>query len=332
MPASLQLEHVVATLSCGEELRIPYWHIRSGRGGPQFLVLAAQHGNEVNGCEASRRFGRVAADALVRGDVYIVPFGNLLALRHRRSHISLKAEQPYAEDGGHNMNRTWPGDADGNDTERVSFALHQTIVEHCTHVLDFHAWSRFSATGAILRRGYEPSEALGRVSAIRFIHPGTVKKGPRGHTTLGGLLNDTARAGITIELAPQWAVVEREVRRGLRAATNIAKQLGMMEGEPEGTDAPQFYLDEVAVVEVRAEHEGLFVEASVATWDYVEVGQRLGHIMLPDTLEVVEIAVPVAGYLLRFGAHRRHSDVALPAMHPYADEGDLLAAIVAAEP
>ena len=41
------------------------------------------------------------------------------------------------------------------------------------------------------------------------------------------------------------------------------------------------------------------------------------------------ILAPVSGRLRGYGCHRMHADVALPAMHPYASEGDSLAVIAA---
>jgi len=57
-------------------------------------------------------------------------------------------------------------------------------------------------------------------------------------------------------------------------------------------------------------------------------GQRLGHLIRADNLQTVEIIAPVAGYLYSYGCFRSHSDVQLPAMHPYAEVGDVLAGIM----
>ena len=139
MSADATLDYAVATLTNGSEVRTPFWRLDSGEEGESFLVTAAQHGNEVQGCEVIRRFREVCEGELRRGIVYLVPFANLPAVRHRRSHINLGPEQPYADDEGHNMNRTWPGKADGNETERLAHSLHEAVVKHCTRCLDLHS-------------------------------------------------------------------------------------------------------------------------------------------------------------------------------------------------
>ena len=335
MAVDSTLEYAVVELSDGSELRTPYWRLDSGQGGETFLVIAAQHGNEVQGCEVIRRFKQVCEKELQGGTVYLVPFANLPAIRHRRSHISLGPEQPYGDDEGHNMNRTWPGKADGNDTERLAHSLHEAVVQHCTRCLDLHSWSRFTATCTLARLDEGPSEQMAEASAIRFIQwrPAPAD-GPVTPTTIGGMFNDSGRGAITIELAPQWVIRDKEVTAGLRAAMNVAKILGMIDGELELLDGPAvaFTREELEerMHEVKAPCSGMFVEAGLATSDHVEEGQKLGHIIRDDNLETVEIHAPATGYLWNYGCFREHCDVALPPQHPYASDGDMLASVMSA--
>lgn len=47
----VKVDHAVATLQDGSKLATPFWRIESGKDGPSLLLLAAQHGNEVQGVE-----------------------------------------------------------------------------------------------------------------------------------------------------------------------------------------------------------------------------------------------------------------------------------------
>jgi len=334
MALEATLDYAIATLTDGSQVRTPFWHMDSGRAGESFMVLAAQHGNEVQGCEVIRRFREVCAQGLRAGEVFLVPFANLPAVRHRRSHISLGPEQPYGDDEGHNMNRTWPGDPEGNDTARVSHSLHEAVARHCSRCLDFHSWSRFTATATLARSDNEHSTAMARASAIRFINWRPGGGNPGGGTTIGAHFNnDPARGAITIELAPQWVIRPKEVAEGLCAATNCAKLFGMLDGEPEPLDGPyvEFGLDaeadEARLHKLEAPCAGLFMEAGLQTSDRVDEGQFLGHLIREDDLATVEFHAPVTGYLWNYGCFREHSDVGLPGQHPWADAGDLLASV-----
>ena len=328
-----RLDHAVATLSDGSELRTPFWHIDSGVPGEALLVTAAQHGNEVQGCEVIRRFREVCERELVAGEVWLVPFTNLPAVSHRRSHINLGPEQPYADDEGHNMNRTWPGNADGNDTERVAYSIHEAVVRHCSRCLDLHSWSRFTAT-ATLAREEGLSAEMARVAGIRFIQWRQPPQGNTGGTTLGALFNDSGRGSITIELAPQWVIREKEVALGLRAATNLAKLFGMIDGKVEQIDGNYVEFgrgsedDQARKHEIEALHSGLFIEAGLKTSDRVTAGQLLGHLLREDNLATIEVTSPVSGWLWEYGCHRPDCDVALPPQHPYAECGDALALVI----
>ena len=85
--ATVKVRSVTANLRDGK-LRIPYWDVDTGRGGPCLLVTAALHGNEVQGAEVIRRFRDIAVRDLASGRVLLVPFANLSAVRKRRPHIT----------------------------------------------------------------------------------------------------------------------------------------------------------------------------------------------------------------------------------------------------
>jgi len=332
-----EVRYVLAERHTGELVRVPYWHLRAASRGPALLVLAAQHGNEVQGCEVLRRFAEICRQELLRGEIYLLPFANLPAVRHRRSHTTLQAEQPYADDRGENMNLTWPGDPQGNDTQRLSYAIYQEIGCRCEVVLDFHSWARFTASCSLPRADYAPSLALAEAAQLRFNQeraaPQRSAAAPR---TIAALFNDDGRAGLSVELSHQWLLREKEIQLGLRAACNIARHLGLLPGDIERLEGPQLFFHEAELRQrlqiVRAPQSGLFVENGLETADYVPAGQALGHLLCDEDLQTIEIVAPVSGYLWQYGCHREHADVRLPAMHPYADAGDILAALFPGPP
>jgi uncharacterized protein len=330
MSASCELLYVPATLNDGQTTRVPYWHVDSGQPGERFLVTAAQHGIEVNGCEVVRRFRDACRTDLRCGEVFLFPFTNLPALRTRRSNLTAQPEQPHGDTIAHNMNYHWPGDPEGNDTLRLTRALYDAVVNSCTCCFDIHSWSRFTASATLLRDGLAESRRLGEVVPLRF------REFIAAPQEVGGMIDSIfcvrGQGAVTVELAPQWAIREDPVRQGLQAAINMARVLGMMEGEPELLDGPivEFHQDswQERTHLLTAPRAGLFVEQDLRAGDQVGEGQELGHVIADDDLAVMPIIAPVDGYLWLYGCHRSHSDVALPAQHPYADAGDTLAGIM----
>src|SRR5690554_6845552 len=63
------INYADATLEDGRIISILFWRVDSGRDGPSLALVAAQHGNEVQGSEVARRFQQVCATQLVAGSV-----------------------------------------------------------------------------------------------------------------------------------------------------------------------------------------------------------------------------------------------------------------------
>ena len=329
MAAEITLSHVETTLTDGETLRTPWWEIDSGADGPVLLIIAAQHGNEVQGIEVLRRFAPICAEGLVSGTALLVPFGNLLAIRHRRNSSMLGPEEKHTElHKQFNINGLWPGDPLGNDVERLAFSLDQELVQRCTHVIDLHCWNRFWASATLGWDGAD-SAKMADAAATRFTWRRATPDTPASHTQIRNIVVGRGGSAMAIEFAGQYCVYEREVQVGVRAMCNVAKVLGMMEGEPEiSPDCGLDITDENTTV-IAAPCSGLFVEQpGMALEDRVEAGQRLGHIIRDDDLSIVEINAPVGGWIWRLGSHRPNPDVSLADMHPYSDPGDPLASIV----
>jgi len=326
---TVEVEHAIADLSDGRTLATPFWRVRSGREGPSLLVVAAQHGNEVQGAEVIRRFMALCADGLATGEGWLVPFMNLPAIGERRNSAGLGPEEKGTERAlAANMNLVWPGDPRGDDVERVVHALDQAIVGHCTHCIDLHCWNRFWATATLATDDGGESRAMGEAAGTRFVSwcppPETSDRPAQIRTVVmrrGG-------AGMAMELAGQYVVIERQVRTGLRAVTNVARMLGMLEGDPDPAPDTGIPVRDDNTVVVEAPCAGLFVAEALQLEDRVEAGQLLGHIIRDEDLGSVEVTAPAGGWLWRFGCHRPDPDVKLPDQHPYSDPGDPLASIV----
>jgi predicted deacylase len=234
----------------------------------------------------------------------------------------MKPEQPYGDDRGHNMNRWWPGKRSGNDTARIPFAVYQAFGDQATHALDLHCWQKYAAPAVLVRDAPGVRELAGKLGH-RFVDV----RPPSDHT-LGGYFSATGRIGVTYEFSGQYAVDEKQVRRGLRLITNMARTIGLLPGRPLRGDDPVLFSDQCATREVKAPCSGLFVAApGLELCQPVEKGVLLGHILSDANLNRREIRSPAAGFLRAHGASRANCDVAMPGHHPYVTRGERLAVI-----
>lgn len=331
MSPEMTLRHVETMLTDGETLRTPWWEIDSGAEGPALMIIAGQHGNEVQGTEVIRRFAAICAEEMVGGRGLLVLFGNLPAIRHRRNSIMIGPEEKHTDlHRKYNLNGQWPGDADGHHIQRLAHDLYEQLVTQATHVVDLHCWNRFWATCTLATDdGDGDSRRMGDAAGTRF----TTWRPPAESDALPAQIRTAAYLNgasvMAMEFAGQYCVYEREVLTGLRAMTNVAKALGMLDGEPRIPPDSGIVPTAGNTSLIEAPCRGLFVEEpGIALEDRIEAGQRLGHILRDDDLSVVEIISPVDGWLWRYGRHRESCDVRLPDWHPYSDPGDPLASIV----
>ena len=325
----LRVQHVHTRLGDGSALSTPWWEIDSGADGPVLLIIAAQHGNEVQGTEILRRFAPICASGIVRGRAILLPFGNIPAIRHRRNSVMLGPEEKHTETHSRfNMNSLWPGDPAGNDIERLIASLDEALVQHATHVVDLHCWNHFWAAAAL---SWEVGDGpmMAEATGMRFVWLRGQPELRTDHTQIRNIVVGRGGSGLAIEFSGQYCVYEREVRAGVRAMENVAKVLGLLDGEPEIPPDTGINITPENTTQIDAPCGGLFVEApGLRVEDRVEAGQKLGHIIREDDLTTVEITAPVGGWLWRYGRHQGDCDVSLPDQHPWADPGDPLASVV----
>ena len=109
----------LARLPSGVELETTF-HTYGDGDGPTLYVQAAQHGREINGSEVLRRLhGQLLARKDdFSGTLVAVPVADPITF----DRVSYTA--PEALDSVNaNMNRCWPGDAEGTLHERMEAAL-----------------------------------------------------------------------------------------------------------------------------------------------------------------------------------------------------------------
>jgi len=328
------VEDAEVILGDGTFLPVPYWRVDSGKDGPSLALIAAQHGNEVQGAEVARRFADVCAEQLVSGSVWLIPMANPQAVRRRRHSINLGPEEPItkARLEGYNMNLVWPGNPEGNDTERTASALTRSVLRYCSHLVDIHCWSHFTAAETLSVNDHEASRPLGEVTTTRFI---SYRSTPKLQMA-SQVIRQQGGGAIEIELSGQFQMRERQIITGLDSMINIAILLGMIKGEPKLLKGKRAVREAGNSHILKAPCSGLFVPAAgkdrksnLIPDDYVEEGQTLGYMIRDNDLEEVIVTSPVTGYLWQIGAcHSSMCDQSLPAQHPYTEEGETISCIV----
>ncbi len=126
----------------GREIQIPVIVIKGAQSGPTIGITAAIHGNEVNGVAAIHRALEDIDPRIIRGTILAIPGLNPSAIyRYQREH----------EDGT-DLNRIFPGDAQGNESEQLVAMITKKILPHISFLVDLHTAS-FGRENSLYARG-----------------------------------------------------------------------------------------------------------------------------------------------------------------------------------
>ena len=272
----------------------PYFSIAGARSGPTFLVTAGIHAAEYTGIEAAIRLGRALSPADVAGTIVIVPLLNRPGFYERSIYVN-----PEDND---NMNRVFPGRADGTWSERFAHALLTQVIAGVDYAIDLHAGDMIEDLVPFV--GYrETGDARVDGEAQRMLAAygagWAVKTLPGGERS-GLLYAAAAERGIAAMLAESGRcglLEEDAVVRHVTGVENILRTLGILDGAPAPVAPPQM-LNRFDWL--RTEHEGIF-HCGVTVGDRVTAGQAIGEMvdLLGDRLaEVVSPSNGVVPFLV----------------------------------
>lgn len=132
------------------QLTMPMEIMRGEEKGPILLLVAAMHGDELNGCEIVKRILNYRGlHKKLKGTIVAVPIVNVFGYNRNVRYL------PDRRD----LNRCFPGSKDGSTGARIANVLLNDIAVHCTHAIDFH-------TGAIHRSNYPQVRASLDIPAV----------------------------------------------------------------------------------------------------------------------------------------------------------------------
>ena len=266
-------------------------------GSPVVYAQAAQHGREVNGAAVLRRLhdrlvgeasqGPAAAD--LDGTLVTVPVADPLTF-DRVSYTtpeSLDSRQP-------NMNRCWPGDAEGSLHERMAARL-WSLASEADAVIDLHTGSPAMATHTVFMRGDDACRGLAEAFGTDLLlaeaagDDAETEWSERGFA--GKFRVAATREGIptvTPELAHSREVVPEAVETGVSGMIGALRHEGLLDGEPEPWDGT---VARNHLGRVIAADSGLFVpESDLTVGDRVAAGDRVGEVFDPTTFETLQTA------------------------------------------
>ncbi len=271
----------VGRLVSHAELNLRVHVIRGRRPGPVLFVTAGVHGDELNGIEIARRLVRRNYRGLT-GDLLIVPVVNVASFLLRSRYL------PDRRD----LNRLFPGNADGSFGSRIARILMDEVVKKATHGVDLHtaAAGRINLPQTRLADRIEGSREMAKA----FGAPVMLKAGNR-EGSLRAACEKIGLPYVIFEAGEALRIELPAVTFGERGVRRVMRGLGMLPKKSKDQDHPSAYC--LGSNWIRASAGGLF-RSFVPLGKAVEEGQVVGMIGDPFGKVETEVVVDRAGIVI----------------------------------
>ncbi len=275
-------------------LRVPVAVVHGARPGPVLALVAGSHGTEYASIVALTDLIDALEPASIAGSVIVVPIVNTPSFDRVVPHLN-----PV---DGKNMNRTYPGNKDGTQSERASLQITKQVVEQSDHLIDFHGgdldeslrpYSYWSQTGR------EPQDRISREMVLAFgLDHIVISTGRPADPNASIYLENTAstrgKPSITVEAGHAGTVMSDDVDALVRGTLSVMRYLKMLPGEPTPVESPVWI---ATLHSVTADVGGIF-RPLVARGTYVQKGMKLGTVTDFFGKTLFEARAPESGVVL----------------------------------
>ena len=268
------------------ERRLAVMEARSGVPGSTVWLTGCMHGDEVGGVVVIQElFRRLRRRPMRSGRLCAFPLLNPFGFEAATRIIPASRED---------LNRCFPGDADGTLGERIAWLVHSRILSDAPAlVLDLHNdWIR-SIPYALIdprpassegRHAHTAARSLAQATGLLLVdeQDGSVTRAELRRTLTGSLLERGVPA-LTLELGSAFFVDEKSVAAGVDAIWNVLAHLDLVEPHADKPPEPAGPAREYRGRILRYSHRPCptrsgIVRFSVHPGEVVAAGAQLGVI------------------------------------------------------
>jgi uncharacterized protein len=301
----------IAISGNGGEIGIGVHIVAGSKPGPKVVVMSGSHGYELNPIATSKRLLEEIDPTALTGDLIVIPLQNPIA-------FEMGARGTWIDgvwgDSG-NMNRLWPGRANGWLTERFTHAISTYALPGATVLIDLHGPTTdlqlsygYLGTGGPGDLDYDINRAFGQEMLV-WNSPEALKEKNQVTTTSKAAARLAGVCAISCELGEFYGLQQdrssggQTLHRygpeiGFTGVTNVMKHLGMLQGEPV---KPRHQISVTPELNLRPNHGGLLI-THVGIEDLGTVlskGTALGTLVSASSFAVLdEISAPFDESLL----------------------------------
>jgi len=270
---------------------VPVSIIRGAKPGPTLALIAGTHGYEYAGIIALQRIRQSVNPADVSGTLLLVHIANPPSFYGRTIY--------YSPADGKNLNRVYPGKADGTLSERIAHMITREVIEQADFLIDLHAGDGNEALRPYVylpETGQAELDAASRGLAIAFGLDHVVLDKGRAQPPEASLYTDQTAISrgipaITTETGQLGLSDDYWVSLAEDGILNVMRHLQMLSG-PVTPNENIVWLEDYEVI--RASSNGIFRPAVRDGYAVAENG-LLGELVDAFGEHIEEIRAPFAG-------------------------------------
>ena len=273
---------------------IPVVVANGAKPGPVLALVSGAHGTEYASIIALESVIQSIDPQKISGAVIIVPLVNLGSFEKKVPHVN--------PTDGKSMNRFYPGNPNGTQTERASWVMTKEVVEKCDYLIDLHGgdldeslrpYSYWSKTGDERL----DTASRGMVLAFGLDHIILVTDRPRDANAsryLDSTASTRGKPAFAAEAGYAGTTEPADVQALVDGCYNVMRYLKMLPGTVAPIEHP-VWIGKVS--SVTSDVEGIFYPA-VKRGTYVAQDMKLGYVTDFFGKTIWEPRAPTAGVVL----------------------------------
>ncbi|MGI6250315.1 MAG: succinylglutamate desuccinylase/aspartoacylase family protein [Anaerolineaceae bacterium] len=259
----------VGSLADGAPINLPFFVAQGEQDGPVLWLQGGIHGEEYGGSASIIRCIKTLDLTKLKGTLVAFPVVNPPSYLARSRISSLDGE---------NLNRIFPGNADGTFSHQLANILMNEIIRNADYLLDLHSGGVFAEVPFYTIYTDVNSEAS-RISKklAKSLGPEVVWK-IKDDKGLGGAITSQVTSkgvpSVTVEVGG-GTVTDIHLEQYRTAITNMMIAIGMLDGVTPKAERYTIISDGLFIFN---HHGGMFVP-DCKPGDFLKKGEKIGHIV-----------------------------------------------------
>ena len=277
--------YTISETYLGEPVRIPVTVINGKEPGPNAVLSAASHGDELNGIEIVREVAHEWDHTGLHGTIICLPVLNVPAFLAQERYLPI-----YDRD----LNRSFPGDPDSTSAKRMAHTIFRNFIEPCDIGLDFHTSTR-GRTNMLHIRADMAAPAVARLANAFGTNVIIAGDGPEGSLRAEAKAVDTPT--ITVEMGEAHRFQRALIDEALQGVESVFAEYGLHPDAQVTWPGWRTVIDSDQKTWLRADIGGI-VEMHHERGTLVEAGQDICTITNPFKEDSDTVSAPFTGLLV----------------------------------